>query len=117
MQKQDNQQTDLLLRGVAAATLDEAAGEIYIADGYLNKRVMVYDWNTGAFKRGWGAYGKPLSEISNDGQPDVGKDGEPAGKGLQVTRSMRFAFPKTASFMSATAPAIASRSSPNRANS
>ena len=63
MQKQDNQQTDLLLRGVASATLDEAAGEIYITDGYLNKRVVVYDWNTGAFKRGWCAYGKPLSEI------------------------------------------------------
>jgi len=79
-QKQDNQQTDLLLRGVDAATLDEAAGEIYVADGYLNKRVMVYDWNTGKFKRGWGAYGKPLSEISNDGQPEVGKDGEPGAR-------------------------------------
>jgi DNA-binding beta-propeller fold protein YncE len=79
-QKQDNQQTDLLLRGVAAATLDEAAGEIYVADGYLNKRVMVYDWNSGNFKRGWGAYGKALSEISNEGQPDVGKEGEPGAK-------------------------------------
>jgi DNA-binding beta-propeller fold protein YncE len=55
-------------------------GEIYITDGYLNKRVVVYDWNTGAFKRGWGAYGKPLSEISNDGQPEVGKEGEPGAK-------------------------------------
>ena len=45
-QKQDNQQTDLLLRGVAAAALDEDAHEIYIADGYLNKRVMVYDLDT-----------------------------------------------------------------------
>jgi DNA-binding beta-propeller fold protein YncE len=79
-QKQNNQQTDLLLRGVAAATIDEAANEIYIADGYLNKRVMVYDWGTGAFKRGWGAYGKPLAEISNEGYPVVGKEGEPGAK-------------------------------------
>jgi len=79
-QKQNNQQTDLLLRGVAAATLDDAAHEIYIADGYLNKRVMVYDWDTGKFKRGWGAYGKPLSEIGNDGQPAVGREGEPTAK-------------------------------------
>jgi hypothetical protein len=79
-QKQNNQQTDLLLRGVAAATLDDAAHEIYIADGYLNKRVMVYDWDTGKFKRGWGAYGKPLSEISNDGQPAVGREGDPTAK-------------------------------------
>jgi DNA-binding beta-propeller fold protein YncE len=41
---------------------------------------MVYDWNTGKFKRGWGAYGKPLSEISNDGQPDVGTEGQPPAK-------------------------------------
>jgi len=68
-QKQDNQQTDLLLRGVAAATLDENAHEIYVADGYLNRRVMVFDWDTGKFKRGWGAYGKSLSEIDNNPQP------------------------------------------------
>ena len=83
-QKQDNQQTDLLLRGVAAATLDENAGEIYIADGYLNKRVMVWDWNTGKFKRGWGAYGKPLAEIDNVGYPDVGKEGDPGAKDFRA---------------------------------
>ncbi len=78
-QKQDNQQTSLLLRGVASATLDEDAKELYVADGYLNKRVLVFNSDTGAFKRGWGAYGKPLSEISNDGQPQVGREGtEPA---------------------------------------
>jgi len=68
-QKQDNQQTSLLLRGVAAAELDESAHEIYIADGYLNKRMIVYDSDTGAFKRGWGAYGIPLDQINNDPLP------------------------------------------------
>jgi DNA-binding beta-propeller fold protein YncE len=68
-QKQDNQQTNLLLRGVAAATLDEDAKELYIADGYLNRRVLVFNSDTGAFKRGWGAYGVPLAEIPNDAQP------------------------------------------------
>ena len=68
-QKQDNQQTNLLLRGVAAADLDEDAHELYIADGYLNKRVVVYDSDTGAFKRGWGAYGIPLDQIDNEPQP------------------------------------------------
>ena len=77
-QKQDNQQTDLLLRGVAAATLDEDAHEVYIADGYLNRRVLVYDWDTGKFKRGWGAYGKPLSEIDNNPQPAHDPKGAPA---------------------------------------
>ncbi len=68
-QKQDNQQTSLLLRGVAAAQLDEDAHDLYIADGYLNKRLVVLDSETGAFKRGWGAYGIPLSEINNDPLP------------------------------------------------
>lgn len=77
-QKQNNQQTDLLLRGVAGATLDENAHEIYIADGYLNKRVVVYDTGTGAFKRGWGAYGIPLSEIDNNPAPDHDPSGSPA---------------------------------------
>jgi hypothetical protein len=76
--KQDNQQTDLLLRGVAAATLDEDAHEIYIADGYLNRRVVVYDWDTGKFKRGWGAYGKALAEIDNGPQPAHDPKGMPA---------------------------------------
>jgi hypothetical protein len=68
-QKEDNQQTSLLLRGVAGAELDEDAHEIYIADGYLNKRVIVYDLDTGAFKRGWGAYGVALDQIDNEPLP------------------------------------------------
>lgn len=67
--KQDNQETSVLMRGVAAATLDEDAHELYVADGYLNRRVLVLDSDTGAFKRGWGAYGKALSDISNEPQP------------------------------------------------
>jgi hypothetical protein len=77
-QKQDNQQTTLLLRGVAAAKLDEDAHELYIADGYLNKRVIVLDSSTGAFKRGWGAYGIPLSQIDNDPAPPHDPSGPPA---------------------------------------
>lgn len=41
---------------------DEAANEIYVADGYGNHRVIVFDLKTGAFKRMWGAYGKPPSD-------------------------------------------------------
>jgi hypothetical protein len=65
--KQDNQ-SKILMLGVSSAALDEDANEIYIADGYLNRRVDVFDLKTGAFKRGWGAYGKALSEISNETQ-------------------------------------------------
>jgi len=76
-QPQNNQQTDLLLRGVANADLDEAAREIYVADGYLNKRVLVFDLDTGQFKRGWGAYGTPLAEIGNEPTPPHNPSGPP----------------------------------------
>ncbi len=33
--------------------------ELFVADGYANRRVIVFDADTGAFKRMWGAYGKP----------------------------------------------------------
>jgi hypothetical protein len=59
-----NQNTAILGKP-AGLDVDDAAREIYIADGYLNNRVVVYDSETGAFKRGWGAYGISLSEITN----------------------------------------------------
>ena len=40
--------------------------EIYVADGYGNRRVIVFDADTGAYKRHWGAYGKPPND---DKQP------------------------------------------------
>jgi DNA-binding beta-propeller fold protein YncE len=42
---------------VAKISLDEAANEAYVADGYGNKRVAVIDMATGKIKRYWGAYG------------------------------------------------------------
>jgi hypothetical protein len=37
--------------------LDAKANELYVADGYKNRRVVVVDADTGAYKRHWGAYG------------------------------------------------------------
>ena len=42
---------------VAKIFVDPKDNEAYIADGYLNKRVVVLDAETGDFKRFWGAYG------------------------------------------------------------
>ncbi len=53
----------------AGIEVDDAAHEVYIADGYLNSRVMVYDSDNGNFKRGWGAYGIGLGEIANPPEP------------------------------------------------
>jgi DNA-binding beta-propeller fold protein YncE len=43
----------------AGVEVDAAAGEVYVADGYGNRRIIVFDATTGAYKRHWGAYGKP----------------------------------------------------------
>jgi hypothetical protein len=70
---EDNTQTDVLVNK-GRFQLDEDAGEIYIINW---KRVLVYDMDSGAFKRGWGGHGMPLSEISNDPIPDYEWTGGP----------------------------------------
>jgi DNA-binding beta-propeller fold protein YncE len=80
------------LKGPAKMFIDPKSNELYVADGYGNHRVIVFDADTGKYKRHWGAYGKkpddtPLgrynpndppaqqfrnpvhcAELSNDGQ-------------------------------------------------
>jgi DNA-binding beta-propeller fold protein YncE len=45
-------------KGPAKIFVDPKANEVYVADGYGNKRVAVIDADSGKFKRYWGAYGK-----------------------------------------------------------
>ena len=71
--KENNQQTDILA-SKGRFNLDEDAREIYIINW---KRVLVYDMDTGAFKRGWGGHGMPLSEITNDPIPGYKWTGGP----------------------------------------
>ncbi|MCU1385964.1 MAG: hypothetical protein JWL71_4661 [Acidobacteria bacterium] len=42
----------------AGVAVDSAANEVYVADGFANHRIAVFDATTGAFKRSWGAYGE-----------------------------------------------------------
>jgi len=47
--------------------------ELFVADGYGNKRVIVFDPDTGAFKRMWGAFGnEPLDNVP--APPKVSED-------------------------------------------
>jgi DNA-binding beta-propeller fold protein YncE len=41
----------------AHMVMDPKAQELYVADGYGNRRVIVFDARSGAYKRHWGAYG------------------------------------------------------------
>jgi hypothetical protein len=58
--------TPMIVGGIEEIRLDEPARELYAADNYLGGRVMVFDLDTFAFKRGWGAYGHALTEISTN---------------------------------------------------
>jgi hypothetical protein len=55
--------------------------ELFVADGYGNHRVAVFDADTGAFKRLWGAFGnKP---VDNDQCPPPSLKAVPEGPGPQ----------------------------------
>jgi len=58
--------TPMIVGGIEEIRIDDAAHELYAADNYVGGRVMVFDLETLAFKRGWGAYGHKLSEITTD---------------------------------------------------
>jgi DNA-binding beta-propeller fold protein YncE len=50
----------------AEIAIDKDANELYIADGYGNRRVIVFDATTLAYKRHWGGHGKTPND---DKQP------------------------------------------------
>ena len=54
--------------------VDDAANEVYVADGYSNKRVIVFDATTGAYKRHWGAYGNPPDDSYKMGPTNTSAD-------------------------------------------
>ncbi len=58
--------TPMIVGGIEEIRLDEPARELYCADNYLGGRVMVFDLDTLQFKRGWGAYGHTLSQITTN---------------------------------------------------
>jgi DNA-binding beta-propeller fold protein YncE len=54
----------------ATAEVDAATRELYVADGYFNHRVIVFDAATLAYKRHWGAYGRPPAD---EGPPTLSR--------------------------------------------
>ncbi len=66
----------MIVGGIEEVRIDEPANEVYVADNYLGGRVMVFALDTFAFKRGWGARGTPLNQISVD---DKDRDYTPGG--------------------------------------
>jgi DNA-binding beta-propeller fold protein YncE len=51
--------------------------ELFVADGYGNKRIIVFDADTGAFKRMWGAFGSvPMDDPA---EPNAAPSPQPMG--------------------------------------
>ena len=96
------------LGGAANVTVDREANEVYVADGYVNHRVIVFDATTGAYKRHWGAYGRkpddgyftqagerlpsPFSgAVQNENRPSQYDPGGPPPPQFRIVHAVRIA--------------------------
>jgi hypothetical protein len=62
-----NDQDTSHLNRPANMVVDPATRELFVADGYGNHRVIVFDAETGSYKRHWGANGRPPGDTSVKG--------------------------------------------------
>lgn len=74
--------SDLTRLGRPADTeVDPQTHEVYVADGYHNHRVIVFDAETGAYRRHWGAYGRKPTDDKlppyDPGAPPASQFGNP----------------------------------------
>lgn len=53
----------------AGIFVDSTRKEVYVADGYLNGRVVKFSASTGAFIKAWGAYGNPPNDANPSSRP------------------------------------------------
>lgn len=64
------------LGGPAGIWVDPGTNEVFVADGYTNRRVIVFDGDTGEYLRHWGAYGEePVDDYDYEwGSPSHAAD-------------------------------------------
>jgi DNA-binding beta-propeller fold protein YncE len=60
--------------------VDPADNEVFVADGYGNRRVIVFDGATGKYLRHWGAYGKRPEDPAPGAQSAQGTEQVPAAQ-------------------------------------
>ena len=71
-----NRDTDNLNRPAEAAVYRDT-NEVFVADGYGNRRVIVFDAETGAYKRMWGAFDNEPIDASDEQSPSDAELGPP----------------------------------------
>lgn len=68
------------LGGPAGLFVYRKTNELFVADGYFNRRIIVFDADTGAYKRHWGAYGKkPDDNLTLPSREQLVQGAAPAG--------------------------------------
>jgi 6-phosphogluconolactonase (cycloisomerase 2 family) len=67
----DSNNTEHLSRP-AGITVYPKTNEVFVADGYGNRRVVVFDAATGAYKRHWGAYGNKPDDKGSKARQTTG---------------------------------------------
>jgi DNA-binding beta-propeller fold protein YncE len=67
------------------------SNELYVADGYGNHRVIVFDADTGAFKRMWGAFGNRPMDDDHCDVVRVTFDNSQGPSNFSITHSIRVA--------------------------
>jgi hypothetical protein len=77
-----NQHSATSFGGAARFSFDADENEVYVADGYANRRVAVLDMTTGALKRQWGANG---NAPDNSEIPAYANGGPSAAQFREVT--------------------------------
>lgn len=63
------------MRGPSTVAVYPKTNEVFVADGFFNRRVIVFDADTGAFKRMWGAFGKVPTDPPASAAPYRASDG------------------------------------------
>lgn len=58
LHKTDGSNDPRYLGDPSSVDFDAKTNEVYVADGYKNQRIIVYDMDSGAFKRLWGRHGQ-----------------------------------------------------------
>ena len=74
-----------LLGNPTDMAVDTKRNEVYVSDGYLNRRVIVFDSETGAYKRHWGAYGN----VPDDGPAELYEPGKPLPKQFFIVHGIQ----------------------------
>ncbi len=74
-----------LLGNPADIAVDPTSGDVLIADGYINKRIIGFDAETNEFSRYWGAYGVSPDSKTREGQFDQSQASSNADGGANPT--------------------------------